>query len=126
MKTLLSIFLLVAASITNAAELICDLSPSTPNEFSVHIPRSSFGILITLKNGTVTEFGPELILKVDKQPLYYYLTFKNGGSAHIDRESLDLTYYNESMAKTGFLGTYYGNSRYAGADYKCRLIKAKI
>lgn len=124
-KILFGFSILVPLFNVNAAELYCELDAKTPDEFSYHIPRASYAVLIEVEKETINSFSNESIKKVERYPLFYSIDFKSGGSAYLNRESLHLIYLNTSMARAG-LGGYYGNSRDAGADYKCRLVSKKI
>ena len=125
LKILLGSSIFLSSSIVNAAELYCALDAKTPDEFSNHIPRVSNVVLINVEKENIKSFSNEAIKKVERYPLYYSIEFKNGGAAYLNRESLNLIYFNSAMARSG-LGGYYGNSRDAGADYKCRLVSKKI
>lgn len=125
MKILMGCFLFILSFLSSAAELYCEWDEKTPKEFNVHIPRVSYVVTIVVEGGVVKDFSNESIKKVERHQLYYLIDFKNGGSAYLHRESLNLIYLNASMARDG-LGAYYGNSRDAGADYKCRLLAKKI
>jgi hypothetical protein len=125
LKVLFGFTLFLSSFIVKATELYCELDANTPDEFTFHIPRVSYGILIKVEKGSVKSFSNESIKKVERYPLYYSIDFKGGGSAYLNRESLHLIYLNTSMTRAG-LGGFYGNSRDAGADYKCRLVSKKI
>ena len=124
-KMLFGFFILLASFIVNAAELYCEFDAKTPKELSFHIPRVNYVVLINVEKETIKSFSNESIKKVERYPLFYSIDFKSGGSAYLMRESLNLIYFNTSMKEAG-LGGYYGNSREAGADYKCRLVSKKI
>jgi hypothetical protein len=68
---------------------------------------------------------------VESTPTRYSIEFKDGGNAYLDRKTLDLIYFNADM-KDGTdeygvpLSSAYGNSRDAGADYKCKKDSSKI
>ena len=82
-------------------------------------------LIINVEKERVKSFSNESIKEVARQPLYYSIDFYNGGSAYLNRETLNLIYFNASMSRAA-LGGYYGNSRESGADYKCRLVNKKI
>jgi hypothetical protein len=125
LKILFGFSIFLSSFIAKATELYCELDANTPADFSFHIPRATSVVLIQVKNESIKSFSNEEIRKVDKKTLYYSIDFKNGGSAYLHRESLDLVYLNSSMVRAK-MGSYYGNSRWAGADYKCRIVIRKI
>jgi hypothetical protein len=125
LKVLFGFSLSLLPFIVKATELYCELDANTPAEFTSHIPRVSYVVLIKVEKESVKSFSNESIKKVERYPLYYSIDFKSGGSAYLNRESLHLIYLNTSMTRAG-LGGFYGNSRDAGADYKCRLVSKKI
>ena len=109
----------------HAVELYCELDANTPDLFRQHIPRASEVVLIEVEKEKIKRFSNESIKEVYRHTLFYSIEFKSGGSAFLRSETLDLIYLNSSMLRAG-LGGYYGNSRNAGADYKCRLVSQKI
>jgi hypothetical protein len=125
LKVLFGFSLLFLPFIVKATELYCELDANTPAEFTFHIPRIDYVVLIKVEKESVKSFGSESIKKVERYPLYYSIDFMSGGSAYLNRESLHLIYFNTSMMRAG-LGGFYGNSRDSGADYKCRLVSRKI
>jgi hypothetical protein len=125
LKVLFGLSFVLSPFISQATELYCELDANTPAEFTFHIPRVSNVVLIKVEKESIKSFSNESIKKVERYPLYYSIDFKSGGSAYLNRESLDLIYFNSSMKRAG-LGGFYGNSRNAGADYKCRLVSKKI
>jgi hypothetical protein len=125
LKILFGFFIFLSSFFVEAAELYCELDAKTPDEFSYHIPRVSNVVLINVEKENVKSFSNESIKKVERYPLYYSIDFYNGGSAYLNRETLNLIYFNASMSRAA-LGGYYGNSRESGADYKCRLVNKKI
>ena len=110
----------------NALDLNCVMNRNTPAAFVKHISNASLEILVQIDNGRVTKFSNEKILKSRKEIMTYEIDFSGDASASINRESLRLKYFNNSMVRAGNLGGYYGNSREPGADYDCRLLNQKI
>ena len=125
LKILLGFFIFLSSFFVSAAELYCELDANTPEKFKFHIPRVSEVVLINVEKERVKSFSNESIKEVARQPLYYSIDFYSGGSAYLNRETLNLIYFNASMSRAS-LGGYYGNSREPGADYKCRLVNKQI
>jgi hypothetical protein len=131
MRGIYLFILTITFGVAEAATLTCDLDSSTPSYLSEHIPRAMYSISITISKGNIKDFSNEKILNVETSPTRYGINFKDGGSAYLDRESLDLIYFpKEMMGATGEdgipLAMTYGNSRDPGADYKCRKDSPKI
>lgn len=125
LKVLFGLSFVLSPFIAQATELYCELDANTPAEFTFHIPRVSNVVLIKVEKESIKSFSDESIKKVERYPLFYSIYFKTGGSAYLNRESLDLIYLNSSMKRAG-LGGFYGSSRDSGADYQCRLVRKKI